>query len=200
MSAPSAKRRFELILDPQPVATDTLQFPYVLSFDKLRLGAGTASSVDGSTGLLDSSLDALYPDDYFNGWKIKIINGTGKNSYALVSDYEGATAKFTVTDWLFIDGSVAGTDPAANSVYVVEPANNLHPAGLRFDKAILSACYAKAEMEIEDVAAGFVKQYIEKDLIQAYKIDIRSAPRKLGSMNRGERYVRERTWLDVSYN
>ncbi len=200
LSAPSAKRRFELILDPQPVATDTLQFPYVLSFDKLRLVGGLASS-GGATTLVDSSFANLYPDDYFNGWKVYIINGTGKNARAVITDFAGSTFTITVADWLAIDDSTASAaDPTSDSAYYLVPVNNLHPAGLRFDKAILSACYAKAEMELEDAAAGFVKQYIEKDLIQAYKIDVRSAPRKLGSMNRGERYVRERTWLDVSYD
>ncbi len=196
----SAKRRFEILLDPQPVTDDTVEFPYTLHFNELQLEAGDASSVSGTTGLLDSALDGLYPDDYFNGWKIKIVSGTGKNSYAIVDDYTGGTAQFDVLDWLFISGAAGGTDPAANSVYVVEPANNLHPAGYRFDEIILAACMSKAEQEFEDIAANYVEQYHKKSLAEAKKIDARSAPRQLGSMNRGERYVRERTWLDVTYD
>ena len=192
------KRRWEFIINPDPVAADTLEFPYTLFFDKLDLVAGDASSVDGVTGLLDSAIDNLYPDDYFNGWRIKIISGTGKNSYALVDDYVGGTAKFIVLDWLNISGGAGGTDPAANSVYVVEPPGNLHPAGLRFDEAIKAACFAQAEMEIEDVSAGFVAAYVKKALIKAHEIDVRSAPRKLGTMNRGERHTRERTWLNIT--
>ncbi len=194
------KRRWELILDRDPVAADTVEFPYTLYFDKLQLEAGDASSVNGTTGLLDTALDNLYPDDYFNGWTIKIISGTGKNSYALVDDYTGGTAQFDVLDWLSISGAAGGTDPAANSVYVVTPPGNLHPAGLRFDEAIKAACLAQAEIEIEDVSAGFTQKYIKQALQKAYAIDTRSAPRKLGSMNLYERYIRERTWLDVSYD
>lgn len=194
------KRRWELILDRDPVAADTVEFPYTLSFDSLQLIAGDASSVSGSTGLLDTALNNLYPDDYFNGWTIKIISGTGKNSYALVDDYTGGTAQFDVLDWLSISGAAGGTDPAALSVYVVTPPGNLHPAGLRFDEAIKAACLAQAEMDIEEVVANFVQKYNQKSLPKAYATDTRSAPRKLGSMNVGERHVRERTWLDVSYD
>jgi len=199
-SSASAKRRFEIIFDPQPVAADTVEFPYTLHFDDLQLEAGDASSVSGTTGLLDTALNALYPDDYFNGWKIKIVSGTGKNSYANVDDYTGGTAQFDVVDWLFISGAVGGTDPAASSVYVVEPVNNLHPAGYRFDEIILAACMAKAEMEFEDIAGNYVEQYHKKSLTEAFRIDARSAPRQLGSMNLGERHARERTWTDVEYN
>ena len=192
------KRRWELIVDPKPVAADTLEFPYTLSFDELDLIAGDASSVSGTTGLLDTALNNLYPDDYFNGWKITIISGTGKNSYAFVDDYTGGTAQFDVLDWLSISGGDDGTDPAVNSVYIVEPPGNLHPAGLRFDEAIKAACLAQAEIDIEDIVAGFTGTYMQKALPKAYAIDVRSAPRKLGSMNRGERYIRERTWSDIT--
>lgn len=191
-------RRWELIVNPDPVAADTLEFPYTLFFDKLRMAAGDASSVDGTTGLLDSTIDNLYPDDYFNGWTIRIISGTGKNSYALVDDYTGGTAKFTVLDWLGVSGGAGGTDPAVNSVYYVEPPGNLHPAGLRFDEAIKAACLAQAELDVEDIVSGFVNKYMKKDLPAAYAADIRSAPRKLGSMDRAKRHIRERTWLDIT--
>jgi len=185
------KRRFEFVVDVKPSAAYVLEFPYTLYFDELRLEAGTASSVtsgEGYTGLLDSGLDGLYPDDYFNGWVIHIISGTGKNSYALVDDYTGATAQFDVVDWLFTNGKVGGTDPAASSVYYLEPAANLHPAGFRFDQAILSACLAKGEMTIEEMTAGWVSMYKQTDLPQAHQIDARSAPRKLGGHVYYERY------------
>ena len=179
-------------------ALDVREFPYTLFFDELRLVAGDASSVDGTTGLLDSALDSLYPDDYFNGWTIKIISGTGKNSYALVDNYTGSTAQFDVLDWLSISGGAGGTDPAANSVYVVTPPGNLHPAGLRYDEAIKAACLAQAEMDVEDVTAGFVQKYIQGALPRAHQADTRSAPRKLGSMDHWKRHTRERTWLDIT--
>jgi len=194
------KRRWELIVDPQPVAADTLEFPYTLFFDKLRMVAGISSGGSATT-LIDSSFAKYYPDDYFNGWKIYIISGTGKNSQALVTDFAGDTFTITVANWLGVDDSSdSGEDPtdSTDSVYYLEPPGNLHPAGLKFDEAIKSACLAQAELDVEDIVAGFVNKYMKKDLPAAYAADIRSAPRKLGSMDHRKRYIRERTWLDVT--
>ena len=199
LSAPSAKRRFEIIFDPQPVAADVVEFPYTLHFDSLKLEAGDASA-GGDTYLTDGDLANLYPTNYFQGWRITVISGTGKNATGIVTVYEKADGKFNVEDWLYSDNTAAAANPASGSAYVVEPVNNLHPAGYRFDEHILAACLAKAEMELEDITANYVSQYHQKSLPGAYAIDARSAPRQLGSLNHGKRYRRERTWQDVSYN
>jgi len=191
------KRRWEIIFDPQPISSEVLTFPYTLYFDKLQLEAGDSSAGD-ATSLTDSDLANLYPDDYFNGWVIRIIGGTGQNSYAVVTDYTGATGKFDVADWLAVDGSAGGTDASDDSIYYVEPAANLHPAGFAFDEVILAACQAKAEMELEDMTAGWVNMYMQKALPNAIKQDARTAPRKLGSMNRPR--LRGRSWNDVTYS
>lgn len=190
------KRRYELILDPQPSATETLEFPYELIFDKLDLETGLGDS-GGNTTLLDG--ERTEGDGYFIGWKIEIISGTGKGSYAIVTGYTGSSGTFTVADWLTAAGAAGGTNPGANSVYNVEPSNNLHPAGSKYDIVIMSACLAQAQVEIEDIAAGYVDKYLKKDLQKAYEMDARSGPRKLGTMNR-RRVIRERTWFDVTYN
>lgn len=199
-------RRFELLLEPEPTSSDTIVFPYSLYFDTTRFEAGSASG--GSTiTLVDSSLANLYPDDYFKGWVIRIINGTGKNSNAIVTGYAGTTGTFTVADWLFIDGStsVAGAvDPDNTSIYVTQPVANLHPAGLRFDDIIESACLAKAEMKVDDLAGrGFVGNYRNVDLSEAMRIDAKVAPRSLGSMNksgRGKRFEGGRIFEDRTFN
>lgn len=196
-SAPSAKRRFQIIFDPQPVSAKTVEFPYTLYFDKLQLEAGVSSSASTTT-LVDSTIADFYPDDYFLNWIIKIISGTGKNSYAPISGSTGASGTFTVADWLNIDGGAAGTDPGTSSTYVVQPANNLHPAGFRFDEAILKACLAKAEMEIEDITAGHIAEYNQKVLSGAYRVDARSGPRSVGSMDKTKRDYRSRVWSDVT--
>jgi hypothetical protein len=189
------KRRFELILDPQPNADDVLEFPYTLYFDKMDLETGLATG--GSTiTIVDSA--RTEGDDYFNGWIVRIISGTGAGSYATVTDYTGSTGTFTVADWLKSDGSAGGTDPAANSVYYIEPFYNKHPAGFRFDNGILSACMYKVEEEDENVQKGFSDKYLKKDLPKAWEIDSRSAPRKLGSMNREDDWRRERIWNRVT--
>lgn len=196
-------RRFELLLDNDPSTADTFQFPYSAYFDKVRLEAGSASAGD-TTSLTNSDLANLYPDDYYNGWVMKIIDGTGKNSYAVVSDYTGVSGKFDVADWLAIDGSADGTDPDDTSVYVLQPVVNAHPAGMRFDDAIKGACLAEAEKIVDDLAGrGFVKDWMQTHLPDAHKLDHRSGPRTLGTMNKsgdGRDHRRCRTWTDVTYN
>ena len=198
LASTSGTRRWELILDPKPSTQDTLEFPYTLFFDNLDLEAGVADSTSTTT-LVDGT--RTEGNDYFNGWRIEIIAGTGKGSYALVTDYTGATGTFAVADWLTAAGAAGGTDPAADSVYAVEPANNRHPAGFRFDEAILAAC--KYKLEEEDLTdtvqeKNFGQKYMKKALPAAYRTDMRGQPRRLGSMNKGVDLVHERTWIDVT--
>jgi hypothetical protein len=208
-SGATPKRRFEIIFDPEPVADDTVEFPYSVFTNEVRMETGGSSAGD-TTSLTDSDLAALYPDDYFNGWLIKIISGTGKNSYALVTDYAGSTGAFTVADWLSIDGSAGGTDPSGGtapedkSYFVVTPVTDLHPAGYRFDDYVLSACMARAEIEVEDLTGrGFVENFYKIDVKKAHALDRRSAPRTLGSSNvnsTDKNSYRERTFNDITFN
>ena len=194
----SAKRRFALFLDPEPSSGDILEFPYNLTFDKLDLEAGKATAGTGADNLTDSARTEA--DDYFNGWKIEIISGTGKGSWALVSDYTSDSGKFDIVadDWLKPDGTTGGTHPAANSIYVVTPVNNAHPAGARFDESILAACMARLEMDSDELQEGLEQRYLQKAIPLAHKIDARSAPRTLGSMNDGLVYRHERTWGTIT--
>jgi hypothetical protein len=202
-SGAGPSRRFEIIFDPRPSVSDTVEFPFSLYHDKVRLETGGSSAGD-STSLTDSSVAALYPDDYFNGWTMKIISGTGKNSFAVVTDYTGSSGKFDVADWLAVDGTAGGTDPSDDSVYVMQPANNYHPAGQRFDDSIKAVCLAEAEKTVDDLAGrGFVKEWKTNGLGDAIKIDNRAAPRTLGSMNktgRGRWPFRERSFAVRTYN
>jgi len=179
----ATQRRWELIVDPEPTDENTIVFPYKASFDKMVLVAGTAASADATT-LVDSALAYLYPDDYFIGYDIKVISDTGRNSYAAVTDYTGATGTFTVADWLDVDGGAGGKDPAENSAYYVEM-SEVHPAGMQFDEAILSSVRAHTEREFVDIDRGHWSQYLQHDLPAAYLTDMRSAPRRLGIMRSG---------------
>lgn len=194
LASSSITRRFELLLDPKPSTTDTLEFPYTLYFDKLDLEAGVGDS-GGNTTLVDAT--RTEGDGYFIGWICRIIYGTGKGSYAVITGYTGSSGTFTVDDWLTSAGAAGGTNPSADSVYSVEPTNNRHPAGFRFDEAIMAACKYKVEEEDEDVSKGFTQKYTQKALVKAYDIDARSHPRKLGSMNKGIDLIHERTWNDI---
>jgi len=197
---PWRKRRWELIVDPSPTAGDTLIFPYRVGFSELQMKTGT-SNAGATTSLTDADLANLYPTDYFKGWYIYLIDGTGKGSYAKCTAYAAATGVFTVADWLSIDGSAGGTDPSTSTSYYVEPANNKHPAGQQHDDAIRAACLAMAEREFDDVNKGYMAEFIERALPSSHKIDARSAPRKLGMILPGTRPVRyKRTWTDVTYD
>ncbi|MCP4541698.1 MAG: hypothetical protein GY832_31585 [Chloroflexi bacterium] len=179
----ATQRRWEFIVDPQPTDENTLVFPYKASFDKVTLVGGTASAASATT-LADDTFVDLYPDDYFNGYTIKVVSDTGKGSYAVITDYTSSTHTFTVADWLAVDGSAGGKDPAANSAYYVEM-SEVHPAGLQFDDAILAAVRAQVEQEFTDVNRGFWDKYTGTDLPAAYLTDTRSVPRKLGIMRSG---------------
>lgn len=178
---PWRKRRWELIVDPSPTSGDTVIFPYRVGFDNLQLIGGD-SSAGAATSITDDDLADLYPDDYFKGWFIYIINGTGRNSYAECSGYTSSSGKFDVADWLAVDGSAGGKDAGSNSIYYAVPEENAHPAGMQFDEAILSACLAKAEMEFDDINQGFMIKFLQVDLPKAYATDARSAPKSVGPM------------------
>jgi len=200
---PWRNRRWELIVNPSPTAGDTLIFPYKVGFDKLQIEAGDASAA-GADSLTDATLANLYPDDYFNGWTITIMSGTGRSSYAEVENYTGNSGKFDIVDddWLKSNGLAGGVDPAANSGFYVEPENNKHPAGMQFDSAILSACLMQAELDFESLQLDYSpsEKYMKKDLPAAYRTDARSAPKKLGIMQPGtRRVVHRRTWKNVEY-
>ena len=137
--------------------------------------AGDSSAGD-STSLTDSTLEDLYPDDYFNGWYIHIISGSGKNGYAEITDYTGSSGKFEYDDLLSkFDDSSTDSDASTDSIYYIVPAANLHPAGYRFDTVIMSACMARAEIDIDDMPSGFAQLYSQKDLPEAFTRDARSA-------------------------
>lgn len=106
---------------------------------------------------------------YFIGWRLSIISGTGRGESGIVVGYEGSTGTFSVLG----TGGTFTTVPDTTSVYIVEPPNNLHPAGQKFDQAVLSACMAKAEQKFENIQAGHVEEYLQKDLPQAWKADAR---------------------------
>lgn len=196
-----ARRRWELFVDPAPNAAKTVEFPYRVGFNSCLAVSGTA--FNGSTTALvttDAHVWKVYPDDYFNGWTIEIVSGTGRKSYAVITDFDsddGSSAVFTVAKWLAADGSSTGASPALNSVYFVTD-NYKHPAGPQFDEAVLSACLAKAELEFEDIKMGYNEKFYKVDLPMAHLIDARSAPRKLGQMRSGSgRQVNERIWNTV---
>lgn len=191
------KRRWELIVNPDPVAIDTLEFPYTLFFDELRLIGGLATN-GAATAVSDSSLANIYPNNLYNGWTCYIISGTGKGAMGVVTNYVGADGEFFVADWLYSDGTAAVVNPASGSAYYLEPPGNLHPAGLKFDEAVKASCLAQAEIEVEDIQAGFVTKYNQKALPKAFQADLRTAPRTLGSMDHRKRYIRERTWRDIT--
>ena len=179
------KRRYELVLWPFPVQDDILEFPYTVVFDKVDMETGVADSTSATT-IVDATRDEA--DDYFNGWRIDIIDGTGRGSYGIVASgdngYDSATGTFTVADWL------GGADPAANSIYIVQPLNNLHPAGIKFDEVVKASCLSEAEQFFSNIQGGHIERYVQKALPKAYEADARS----LMFTKVGKRQPQERTW------
>jgi len=196
---PWRKRRWELIVDPSPTAADTLIFPYRIGFNALQIESGDINTPT-TTYIVDDSIGALWPNDYFVGWVVHIMSGRGRGCYNTVTGYTGASGTFTVEKWLAADGATTGTTPNTESAYYVEPQNNRHPAGMQFDDAIRAACLAMAEREFDDVNKGYMAEFMERALPLAHQIDARSAPKKLGMMLPGTRpYRYHRIWQDVEY-
>ncbi len=184
-------RRWQLLVDPSPVAAHTVQFPYTSYFNKMDCEAGTATA-GGATSLSDST--RAEADDYFNGWILTIIAGVGLGQTATITDYTGSTGKF---DFTALSG---GSTPTTTSVYYVEPAANLHPAGFKFDNVVNSACLAEAEKQFEEINEGAVELFYKVDLPLAHKADGLSRPRKLRLRRTRDRYSSDynRTWFDVT--
>ena len=57
---------------------------------------------------------------------------------------------------------------------------DMHPAGYPFDEAVKAACLAVWERDGDDVIAGLNDYYQNKALPNAFKINARSAPQRLG--------------------
>jgi len=191
----SQSRQWELIVDPEPGSAYTVQFPYTLYFDGLRMESGVATA-GGATTLTDNLRTELA--DHFVGWTITIVDGTNVGKSRTVTGYT-AGGQFT-----FATMTVAND---TTSQYIVEPPNNLHPAGHQFDDTIEAACLARTEMESQDehFDTFWTDYYHKKALPNAFKVDQRSAPRKLGPMLSGSQGHRTRlgdsanfTYLDSS--
>lgn len=73
-------------------------------------------------------------------------------------------------------------------------AGDLHPAGARFDEAVMAACEAFAEMHGEDALAGRTHYYRQFALPGAYRTNGRMAPKRLGSLLKRE--ARFEDWRD----
>lgn len=182
------RRGFEIIFNAQPAANVVVEFPYTVMFDGLDMEAGVLTAVAGDVSTVTDT-ERTETDDYFSGWILRIISGTGKGAYGIVTAF--ASGVFTIT-W-------TGTTPDTTSVYVVEPVNNMQPAGQRFDEVILKACLSKASLYFLDRdMPNHYQDYLQKVLPQARLTDARQAPRSLGSMNLNKRTTIYRTWTNVT--
>jgi hypothetical protein len=194
---PYGVRRFELLVDPAPVAADIIEIPYQAHFDILQLQGGVATA-GTTTTMTDTVLTTrgYFPDDYFNGWIITVLGGTGRYQTATVTDWDMSDSKFTFT------GLSGSATPDATTVYIVQPANNYHPAGASFDTAVLGACLAQAVLDLGlDDKSGRVAEFFKVLLPAAQEMDrkIAGRSRRLGLMSNGPRDYRERTWTPITH-
>ena len=189
VSGLNPKRRYELLLYPTPAQDDILEFPYAVVFNKLDIESGLVTSVNaGIYTLYDNTRSET--DNYFNGYKLSIIDGPGKGESAIISDYASSTGSF-----IFTAGTWFTIAPTTSSVYIVEPVNNLHPAGIKFDHVVKSACLAQMELDFSNTAMGRIEAYIQKDLQKAYQADARS----FSHITPSKKVRRLRTWNPVEF-
>ncbi len=189
----SQTRLWVLFVDPRPISADTVEFPYTLYFDSMKMESGIATAGNDTTLTDNLRTEAA---DYFVGWTITIVDGVNVGKSRTVTGYTAA-GQFTF--------ATMTTNNTITSQYIVEPPNNLHPAGHQHDDTIEAACLSRTEMESQDehFDTFWTDYYHKKALPNAYKIDQRSAPRKLGPMLTGDqirsRRYYGRSWNDVTY-
>ncbi len=185
----SATRRWEMIVDPMPYAADVVEFPYTLYFDGFQMESGIATAGNDTTLTDDKRTEAV---NYFVDWTITIVDGVNVGKTRTVTGYTAA-GQFT-----FATMTVNNT---ITSQYIVEPPGNLHPAGHQFDDSIEAACLARTEMESQDehFDTFWTDYYHKKAIPNAFKVDMRSAPRTLGPMLNGPALPRGRDFNDVVY-
>lgn len=190
----NASRRWEMLVDPAPSVNDVLKVPYTSHFNAMDCETGIADS-GGATTLVDG--DRLEANSYFDGWILTVIAGTGLGQTATITGYTGSSGTFA-----FSDGLSGSSSPDSTTVYYVEPAANLHPAGFRFDNHVLAACYAEAEKQIAEINEGAVELFYKIYLAQAHQLDGLSRPRRLlgrrSSRGWPGRQYPWRTWLNVT--
>ncbi len=74
------------------------------------------------------------------------------------------------------------------------------PADMKFDQAVLAACYAQAEIDLEaSDKTGFIESYRRIDLPNAIKLDGQTAPRRIGNLNQ-RRDPHTRVWSPITYS
>ena len=185
----SQTRLWVLLVDPRPNAVDTVEFPYTLYFDSMKMESGIATAGNDTTLTDTTRTEAA---DYFVGWTIEIIDGVNVGKSRTVTAYTAA-GQFTF--------ATMTTNNTTTSQYIVYPPNNLHPAGHQFDDSIEAACLARTEMESQDehFDTFWTDYYHKKAIPNAFKVDMRSAPRKLGPML-ADGQIRNRRWYGRSWN
>ena len=193
-SSAGTERRWELLVDPEPPAADVLQFRYIAHYDNRQIEGGTATGGTAAT-LIDTTLATInsFADDYFNGWVITVLEGTGVGETATVTDWTKSSSTF---DFTALSG---GSTPDTTTVYMVQPASNYHPAGAAFDTAILHACYAQLEMEQPRISNGWQERFFNLTLPAAHvkNNQQKGRLRRLGKMSNGPKFQPERTWNDI---
>ena len=184
-----SSRRWQLVVDPAPVAADILEFPYTSYFNAMDCETGIATG--GSATTLVDTTRRTEADEYFIGWVLTIVAGTGIGQTATITDSDEGDTSLT-----FAAGLSGSATPDTTSVYYIEPAANLHAAGLAFDDAIQAACYAETEKQIEEINEGMVELFYKVHLPFAHKLDGLSRPRTL--RGKRSRWQGSRTWLNVT--
>lgn len=100
--------------------------------------------------------------------------------------------RWDVMAWPIPNATTSVQVPYELSFDKLTTGTDLHPAGDRLDEAVKAACFAVLERDEEDSRAGLNDEYRNVALPNAYKIDSRTAPKRLGPMS--GRGVRVTPW------
>ena len=190
-----ANGRWELTVYPDPSAADSIEFDYLVYFDKLVMVSGVATG-GASTTLTDSTLAKRFANDYFGGGTdnngtIVIIDGPGEFETATITDYDGSAGTFTFT-------ALSGAStPTTDSYYYALPKVDTHPAGHEFDEAIRQSCFAEVAAQNEDIQRTYLDEFLNLVIPQAHMLDGQSAPRSVGSLNKIVPYYWTRRESDI---
>ena len=149
------QRRWELIVDPSPVATDTILFPYELGFDELHMEGGI-SDYGGTTYLHDA--DRWEPENYFNGWIVTLLDGTGRGSYAVVTDYESRDGSITAFAASSAKTKVTSTHALSNGDVVTISGTTSYNGTFVISSVISTTSFEIAVTFVADDATGTWKQ------------------------------------------
>lgn len=104
---------------------DGTLYPYDLGASQVTATFNSTATGGSTTTLVDSKLAGKYADDYFNGFLIRTLAGTGSGQNLVITDYTGATGTFTFSTATAPDSTTTyrickGVVDSAGNDYIID--------------------------------------------------------------------------------